>query len=362
MEQQLEDFRSEHDRLLELQKSPVQLEVDADRLRGEIQAQELRVQRIEEEIALADAEERKNLLEIDELQVSIRQLSEQVDSQAYSKKDIERLKCERGHLRQVLQDLRTDTEKAEQGVWELGMQESSRAENIGRLVRRINESVESLDRALTGEAVQDLLVRVDFNESTDALALQDFDDLRKSAHAIIAAHVDTTRTEEAAYHSVLEEQRIVQEELSEKERVCRRHKVRLEQLTRMREEYRVWSAAQLDDAQRTAESTEDAVHEVSLGGKAQSLRDAAEVDKLRMTKEEERAQFASEKTELQELILRDQERFEEKKHLFHEELKSFVKAQELLRQEVEVALREEGHGSTIRGSPRARRMSHQGGS
>jgi len=361
MEQQLEEFNSEHDRLLELQKAPAQLEVEADRLRSELQVQEARVKRMEEELAFSDSEERKCLLELEGLQASIRELSEKVEHQAYSKKDIERLKCERGHLRQVLHDLRTDTEKAEQGVWELGMQESSHAENIGRLVRHINESVESLDPASAGELAQDLMVRVDLNEPTDALAVQDFADVRKAAQGVMATHVDAKQAEEAALHSVLEEQRAAQEELSERERECRRHKVRLEQLSRMREEYRVWSAAQLDDAQRTAESTEDAVHEVAIGGQASSLQLSAEVDRLRMTKEQEKEQFANEKKKLEEQISRTMERFEEKKQMFQEELKSFVKSQEMISKDVETALGDDGDYSTLQASPRIVSQARQGG-
>lgn len=361
MEQQLEDFNSEHDRLIELQKAPAQLEVEADRLRGEIQSQEARVRRLEEELASADSAERRHLLELEGLQVSIRELSEKVESQAYSKTDIERLKCERGHLRQVLHDLRTDTEKAEQGVWELGMQESSHAENIGRLVRHINESVESLDPASAGEVAQDLLVRVDLNEPTDALAIQDFADVRKVAQGVLAAHFEAKQGEEASFHSVLEEQRAAQEELSERERECRRHRVRLEQLSRMREEYRVWSASQLDDAQRTAESTEDAVHEVSIGGKASSLQLAAEVDRLRMVREQEKQLAADEKTELEEMISRAMERFEEKKRVFHDEINSFVKSQEMICKDVETALRDDGDYSALHLSPRAAGLPRHGG-
>lgn len=42
------------------------------------------------------------------------------------------------------------------------------------------------------------------------------------------------------------------------------------------EEYREWSALQIEDAQKTTEATEDAVHEISIGSAAPSLRDAAE--------------------------------------------------------------------------------------
>ncbi|CAK0853760.1 unnamed protein product [Prorocentrum cordatum] len=242
MEQQLEDFNSEHDRLIELQKAPAQLEVEADRLRGEIQSQEARVRRLEEELASADSAERRHLLELEGLQVSIRELSEKVESQAWvsadSKTDIERLKCERGHLRQVLHDLRTDTEKAEQGVWELGMQESSHAENIGRLVRHINESVESLDPASAGEVVPRGPAGASRPQRADGRA--GYPGLRGRAQGG-PGRARCARCSQAGRGGVVPqrprgEQRAAQEELSERERECRRHRVRLEQLSRMREE------------------------------------------------------------------------------------------------------------------------------
>lgn len=50
-------------------------------------------------------------------------LAEQVESQAYSKRDIERLHAERAHLRQLFKDLKAEGERADEEVWELGMQE-----------------------------------------------------------------------------------------------------------------------------------------------------------------------------------------------------------------------------------------------
>jgi len=50
-----------------------------------------------------------------------------------------------------------------------------------------------------------------------------------------------------------------------------------------REEYEAWSAAQLEEAQRTTEAAEDGVHAVSIGSAAPTLRDVAVIDNLRLT-------------------------------------------------------------------------------
>jgi SMC interacting uncharacterized protein involved in chromosome segregation len=278
------------------------------------------------------------------LQTTLQHLTEQVEGQAYSKKDIERLKYERQHLRKVLQDLRADGEKAEQDVWELGMRESSRAEVIGRLVRQVNDFVESLEHALTKEAgsrAQDLLLHVDLGEPTDSLAALDFEELHFSAQASASAHAEAAHLEEGALHKILDEQRVIQEELSEKERERHRLQMRLEQLQRVREDYRLWSAEQLDDAQRTAEATEDSVHAVSIGSSAPSLRDAAEVDKLRLELSALRTQGESKKLRLQEQIRREEERFQDHRQHVIRELDAFVKVTEKLCGDLE-AMVEEG--------------------
>jgi len=358
MTQRCHDFQSEHDRLLELQKAPVHLEMEADRLRTVIQQQESRVQHMEDQMSRLEVDERERNQELEGLQITLRRLTEQVEGQAYSKKDIERLKCERGHLQSVMKDLRTDSEKADQDVWELGMQESKRAENIGRLVRQVNGTAESLENALRGEESginsKDLRLRVDLNEPSDALAAQDFDELRAQAQASAAAHTEVVQFEEAAMHDLMEEQRVVQEELSEREREGRRLKARLEQLNRMREEYREWSAVLIDDAERTAEGTEDALHQASVGLAAPSLRDVAEVDKLRLAITAVRTQGQNEQTQLQEQIRRDEERFEEHRQHVLRELDSYAKATEALAQDVEASL-EDGSSGQVRRTSRVAR-------
>merc|ERR1740121_1456951 len=130
MSQRIHAFQDEHNRLLETQQVPMQLELEADKLRGVILSQEAHVQRLEEEAARVNIDERTGAADVEDLKAQVQRLTKQVQSQAYSKKDVERLKYERGHLQKVLRDLRGETEKAEQEVWELNMQESRRTEAI----------------------------------------------------------------------------------------------------------------------------------------------------------------------------------------------------------------------------------------
>merc|ERR1719387_2879787 len=118
---------------------------------------------MEEDTEAVEAEERTALAEIDDLQAQVRQLQEQVESQAYSKQDINRLKCERSHLRGVLQDLKNEAEKAEQSGWELGIEESSLQECISRTIRYIN------DKGEDGFKVSDSMDAADFEEPMKAL-------------------------------------------------------------------------------------------------------------------------------------------------------------------------------------------------
>ncbi|CAK9027357.1 unnamed protein product [Durusdinium trenchii] len=338
MQRRLQDFHHEHERLLELQKMPAQLEMEADRLRATLQAQEHQVQTIEDEIVVKEAEALEQQHEIEALQAKRAALAEQVESQAYSKRDIDRLHAERAHLRQLFKDLKAEGERADEEVWELGMQEQSRAEEIARLVRQVNDVAEYLDHELGEEAAFDFRVRVDVSEPTDALVALQFDEQKSHAQVLSASHSERLQKEELALHEVLEEKRLLQAEFAEKDREGRHMKERLEQLNRIFEEYREWSAAQIEDAQKTTEATEDAVHEISIGSAAPSLRDAAEVDKLKLSLASLQEECAREKMQMEEQIRRDEERLEEHRQLVLRELDSYSKAMGSLCEDVESAL------------------------
>lgn len=349
METQLHEFRSEHDRLIEIQAAPRQLEVEADRLRGVVQVQDQRAQRAEEETTVVETEEQVVLGDIGGLDIKSRELQEQVESQAYSKKDIERLKCERAHLRRMLEDLKGDAEKTEQFVWELGIEESRLEESISRSVRDINDKVEAVDgvtAGVDGPCGQELLAHVDLSEPTDALAALDFSELGKRVETAAGSYGERTRQEEVASHEVADEQKTVQEELSEKEREVRRLKVRVEQLTRMREEYRVWSDSQLDDARLTAEAAEDAVRTASMDTTAPTLRETAEVDELRLHLKEVSSLRESDRVIMEDKVRREQEARELHQQNVQKEMRLTLEAMEQLREDVEKRVSELGDEDT----------------
>eukprot|EP00930_Biecheleria_cincta_P061118 TRINITY_DN4668_c0_g1_i1.p1 TRINITY_DN4668_c0_g1~~TRINITY_DN4668_c0_g1_i1.p1 ORF type:complete len:578 (+),score=151.12 TRINITY_DN4668_c0_g1_i1:51-1736(+) len=308
MNQQLQDFHDEHERLRELQKAPAQLEVEADRLRGIIQVQEHKVQTIEDEIESKEAEKQMRQKEIEELQAKCAQLAEQVENQAHSKLDVDRLHAERHHLRQVFKDLKSEGEKTGREVWELGMEENRRVEEIGRLLRQVNDTAESLRQTLDSDETDmfNIHSHVDVSETTDVLAALKFDERRNRAQEITAQHAEICGHEEQAAHNVLKDMRILQEQLREKHRENQHLKNRLEQVTSHHQAWRDYSIAELDDALRTAECTEDAVQEMSMRNAAPSLRDAAEVDKLQLALETLQAQGVQEKVWLEEEIHREE--------------------------------------------------------
>lgn len=308
-EQRLRDLRSKHEYLVELQLAPKQLEMEAERLRNVIKANEESTWRVREETAVLQEECIQRGEEVHVLQENVRKLSEQVESQAYSKRDIERLKVERKHLRSILDSLRADCDKTEEDVWKCDIEGSRLEEEIGRAARRVNEAVENAeDPAIRGTSLKDLMVRVDLNEPMDVLASLDFSEERSLVQAHTAAQEEAAKEEEATLLHIAEEQRVAQEELSEKERTCFHLKARLEQRQSVRDQHRVWSVTQLDEAQRTVEETEDAVQMVSRST-APSMRDDAEVDDLRIQLSSMEANFAEEQLQLSADIARDRERF-----------------------------------------------------
>jgi len=338
MDKELQEFRAEHERLQELKSAPQQLELEADSLRGVIRAQDARVQRNEEDVAMIEVDEGKVLGEIEKLEGHVRRLQEQVEGQAYSKLDIERLKCERSHLRSMHEDLRTETERAEANVFDLQMQERSLEEAIGRTSRGVNDVAEVVESAVSsagGPSGQELFVRVDLSESTDALASLDFGEASRRVQAANASLVEVAQREEAGINEVLEEQRVAQEELSEKERQINQQKTRLEQQKRMREECKVHLATQLDDGRRTAEEWENSVRQQSISTAAPSMRDAAEVDELRLRISALKTSFAGDKLQLEEQLRRAQERGAELRQIVTKELKSTHEALDKVKGEVE---------------------------
>lgn len=298
------------------------------------------MQNVEEDIRSKEAEKQARQKEIEALQARRDELSEQVAKQPYSKVDIDRLRTERHHVRQVLKDLMSEGDETGHGVWELGMEENRRVEEIGRLVRQVNDVTESLHQTLGSHKTDmlDLRSHVDVSERTETLAALNFAEQRKGAQELTAQHAEILNKEEEAEHSVLEEMRILQEQLDEKLRENQHLKTRVEQVNRHHQDWREYSTMELDDALRTTESTEDAVREMSIGKVAPSLRDAAEVDKLQLTLEDLQAQGAYEKVQLEEEIHREEDRFEEHRRFVVKDLGDYAKATAFVSEDLETSV------------------------
>lgn len=331
MEQRVQVFQAEHEHLLELQKVPMQMEIEADRLRGIIQSQEAKVTRVEQELKVEEAEEHSQLREVEELQRSRQRLAEQVESQAYSKRDIEHRKCERGHLRQALKNLQDENEQASHDVWQLGFQENEIGEEIDRIVRQANETAEQL-----GEEA--LRLRVDLHEPCDALAALDFEEHRGRAVSALADLHHKQQSIELDGREVLEQQRQVQEKLSEKERQLHHLMTRKEQLDRISEERSAMSEQELDRARLKVENMEDAVHQACPSAAAATMTEAAECDRLRLLLKELDDQQAAEEAKLLNDIKLDSEQLEESAHNMAKQVEQYAKAVEGIADDVELAL------------------------
>jgi len=345
MEQRLGDFQAQHERLLELRVAPQHLEAEADRIKGIVHENEEQVAKMEHDIKRLARDCTDFHLEVEGLQGTSRKLTEQIEGQSYSKKDIERLKGERSHLRNVLANLRSDCERAEQGVWELGIEESRLADVLHRALRRANENLEAFGQLQAAEpgalGLDDFRLRVDLDEPSDELANMDFSEARRHLREVAQGCAEAVQRDDGALHEVLENQRTVQEELALKERENRRLKVRLEQLQRLREEHREWSIKQLEEAQRTAEQTEDGVHTMGMDDGPCALRDAAEVDQLRLQLAALKSDYANEKEQAEEQLKRHQEKFVVYKKLVEAKLETYAQEIEEIAAETIRAVQEE---------------------
>lgn len=361
MEQRLGDFRGEHERLLEMQRTPALLERECGTLRAALLSFESRVERVEAETTNIDAEERAWQLQDQEVRETARRLTEQVQNQAYSKKDVERLKCERARLSDLVKELVADNDRIEQDVWELKQKESRRAEVIGRTVRQVNELLAALHGAfqeVEGGETPDLTVCVDLSDPNDSLASLDFTELVENAQASCIAHSEAAQQAEVELGDLSDELRAEQEELALKERECKHLRERIDQLGKIREQFRDWSSAQLAEARRTAEATEDARHAVAVGTAAPTIRDSAEIDKLKLTLNAIKTQGASELEQLKDQVQRDEERFEEHRRSVIQQLGGYTKDVEEFIQDFESRLEDETVFASARRA--ATRITHGG--
>merc|ERR1719296_369033 len=241
------------------------------------------------------------------------------------------------------------------------MEESKRTEAIGRATRQVNEGLEALAGALCSEKgaskATELRVTLDLQAASDEqlAAATDLSELLACAQASAATQAEAAQAEEASFVQLEEQQRELKDHLAGKERECRRFRERLDQLMQLREEYREWSGTQLDEATRTAETTEDAVHAVSVGTAAPSIRDAAEIDKLRLTLHAMQTQGVNERGQLEEQVKRDAGRYEDHKDTVLHHLELYLRDVETLHKDLEAVLQAEGAEEAARTSVKAGR-------
>jgi SMC interacting uncharacterized protein involved in chromosome segregation len=314
MEQRLERFRDESEELAQLKEAPAKLEEEALKLRSSIQSQEREVSSIELETSALEEEQQVRGQELEELEVQMRQLAEQVESQPWSKQDLTRFKAERDHLRKLLADIRAEAEREEQSLWEHGIEDSRLIDSLERAVRRVAEFGDTLDSD-AGAPLQNLR----FDASADELASIDVAAARKALQSQAVHHQEQVQVLEGQLLDNLDRLRVAQEGLSEEQRQCAQLQARKEGLQRRREESRGWSAQQLEDACRTAEATEDGT-EASSCTDSTLLREAAQVDELRLRLAELRQTSGHERRQLEDLLRREQEQSQEHRHHIQKEL------------------------------------------
>mmetsp|Transcript_1643 Transcript_1643/g.3596 ORF Transcript_1643/g.3596 Transcript_1643/m.3596 type:complete len:619 (+) Transcript_1643:43-1899(+) len=359
MSRRLTEYSNEHERLEEMRRTPGLLEREAETLRSAILAMEARVQRVEAETTNLEAEERVWETEDQEVRQAARELQEQVQNQAYTKKDVERLKYERSRNTDQLKELIRETEKVEQDVWDLKQQETRRGDGIRRRVRQVNELLESLQDSIQIADTQniDLEINLDLSEPNDALAAQDFSPLMDILQKATSDHFEAAQKGELDIANQQKEAATAEETLASKERECHHLRDRIEQLGRLREQLRAWSASQLQEARAAAEATEDAVHAVAVGTAAPMIRDSAEVDKLRLTLSAIKTQGATELQALREQLKRDEERFEDHRRRVLQQLEGYTKDTEAFLKEFETKIADESIFASAR---RAQNLSYGG--
>lgn len=300
MEKQLHEFRTEHDRLLELQSAPRHAEIEVDRLRGILQAHDQKTEAYEEDMVTAESEDIALAHEIESLKEQLRDLDIQVRSQEYSKKDVDRYRHEEEHLSCQKDELRSELEKLEHDIWELGLKESSESQCCKRTVREANEAIELNEVTLQ----KDLHLNVDFDVPADA------NNTVESQSSVLRELRTSTEAERQKLDAELQEVRqAVQSANDEKVEVERKESMlaaRVEQLQKARTGHQDNYKAAIDEAQRAAESAEDAVHAVESA--PAGVRDAAGIDELRLEIATFKTQAADELARAQEQLRRDEER------------------------------------------------------
>lgn len=106
-------------------------------------------------------------------------------------------------------------------------------------------------------------------------------------------------------------------------------------LSQIREDYRAWSDAQLAEGRRTAEQAEEGVLAVSTGTSGRAMHEAAEIERLQLAIHTITTQGELKRTHFEELLRREEERFEEHKRRVLQELDQYAKDVDELAMEAE---------------------------
>lgn len=260
----IQELMQERGRLAELQAAPRTLYIEVDRERSTLSSLDLQVHALEDKLVSQEGVERDLKDEEEELLAEVRQLTEQVAGQSCTRRDIDRLKCERERLRGLQGEVRSDVERVEQELFELGVAESTLGEDISRAARGANEWAERLVLALPELAGEDLVVRADILEAPDVLGALEWSRQKARVEAAAVDHAEAAYGDDAMLQKIREEQRTAQEQLSEEERKLARLACRQEQLCRMRDDQRAQTSSLIEERVKAAELVEDAVHAIPL--------------------------------------------------------------------------------------------------
>jgi len=297
-EQKLQELELQAHQILEMQTQPEKLRDEKEREEHLIGQQVEKAHRLDKQLQLLEEQSKSGAETVEQLRANIRQLTEQVEGQAYSKKDIERLKCERDQLRKLSDELQIEVDQAENDVWEITMRETAKTQDIGRMVRRIEEKV-GYD--------QELLIRVDPNEPTDFLSSLDFEEQRNNQQTRAERLAEEVKAEQAALNQLEDECRADQLQIQALEKEMEFLRDSLEQKRRISEENRVEQTEKLETLRRVVRDAEDKNYHITMEGDGPTPAEMRQmVDEARLDLAATRDRFAQELEQMKDCVRREE--------------------------------------------------------
>jgi len=299
-------FEAERDKRIELHNLPELYERQTREKQHEFDAWTANTERLLKDIASQENEEQARKKDDAKIQEEIREASETVARQAFSKKDIERLKEQRSHYWKLATSARADFDNEEQACFELSLEEVSRKERIWRLQNGHSEVLAAQD---------DLGFKqheIDLEEPTVALRALTFDEQHQQVRSGIATLFEAGQADESEYEKMDDEYHAISTSLAEKEETTRWARERFEQTKRMIAQKRHQKRLQIEEAQKCCVQLTDEV------GQAAALIDNVGTQHITVTHNVEQraldvkayvAQSAWEKAEVEELCKRERETY-----------------------------------------------------